>query len=78
MAAYDSSSSRRRRRLQHRIQSTANLPFLFSGANYTSQQVTDLAERYAAELSRLSTVLQPGNAMGSLALPANHKSVERQ
>ncbi len=34
-----------------------NLPFLFSGANYTSQQVTDLAQRYTTELSRLHSVL---------------------
>lgn len=32
-------------------------PFLFSASNLTSQQVTDTAGRYAAELSRLSTVL---------------------
>jgi hypothetical protein len=37
--------------------SNTNLPFLFSGSNYTSQQVTDSAERYAVELSRLGTVL---------------------
>ena len=34
-----------------------SVPFLFSGSNYTSQQVTQCAERYAAELSRLGTVL---------------------
>ncbi|WP_428533525.1 hypothetical protein [Rhodopila sp.] len=32
-------------------------PFLFSAANFTSQQVTDSAGRYAAELNRLGTVL---------------------
>jgi hypothetical protein len=31
---------------------------LFSGANYTSQQVTELAERYTTELNRLQTVLR--------------------
>ena len=35
-----------------------NLPFLFSGSNYSSQQVTDAAERYTAELNRLNTVLK--------------------
>ena len=34
-----------------------NSPFLFSGANFTSQQVTDLTQRYSAELSRLRTIL---------------------
>ena len=32
-------------------------PFLFSAANFTSQQVADSAGRYAAELSRLGTVV---------------------
>jgi hypothetical protein len=35
----------------------ANTGFLFSGSNYTSQQVTDSAERYAEELTRLGTIL---------------------
>jgi hypothetical protein len=39
------------------VESAATLPFLFSASNYTEQQVTDAAERYAAELSRLGTVL---------------------
>ncbi len=34
-----------------------NLPFLFSGSNYSAQQVNDLAGRYTAELGRLATVL---------------------
>ena len=33
------------------------LAFLFSGANYTSQQVTDSAKRYTAELGRLEHLL---------------------
>jgi hypothetical protein len=37
--------------------STPNLPFLFSGANFTFQQVTDMAQRYTTELNRLRTVL---------------------
>ena len=37
--------------------STPNLPFLFSGANFTFQQVTDLAQRYTTELNRLRTVI---------------------
>ena len=32
-------------------------PFLFSAANFTSQQVENSAERFAAELSRLATVV---------------------
>jgi hypothetical protein len=32
-------------------------PFLFSASNFTSQQVADSAGRYAAELSRLGTVM---------------------
>lgn len=32
-------------------------PFLFAGTNLTSQQVTDAAGRFAAEVNRLSTVL---------------------
>jgi hypothetical protein len=34
-----------------------NQPFLFSAANFTSQQVTDTAGRFTAELARLGTVL---------------------
>jgi hypothetical protein len=36
---------------------SATLPFLFSASNYTAQQVTDAAARYATELTRLGTVL---------------------
>jgi hypothetical protein len=54
MAAYDSGSGVP---IGNQGPSTPNLPFLFSGANYTSQQVTDSASRYTAELGRLSTVL---------------------
>ena len=56
MAAYDSVSSGGGP-IGNQGSSTVNLPFLFSGANYTSQQVTDSANRYTAELGRLSTVL---------------------
>jgi hypothetical protein len=34
-----------------------NQPFLFSASNFTSQQVTDTAGRYATELSRLGVLL---------------------
>jgi hypothetical protein len=54
MAAYDSGSGGP---TGNQGSSTPNLPFLFSGANYTSRQVTDSANRYTAELGRLSTVL---------------------
>jgi prophage tail gpP-like protein len=36
---------------------TTAQPFLFSASNLTSQQVTNTAERYSRELSRLGTVL---------------------
>ena len=39
------------------FESSGIQPFLFSAANFTSQQVTDSAGRYAAELSRLGTVV---------------------
>ena len=35
-----------------------SLPFLFSGSNYTSQQVTDSMSQYGAELTRLATTLR--------------------
>lgn len=44
---------------------TPSLPFLFSGSNYTSQQVTDSMSQYSTELARLSTTLRiemPWNA----------------
>jgi hypothetical protein len=56
MAAYDSDSSGEAAPTD-RDSSSTNLSFLFSGSNYTPQQVSDAAERYAAELSRLGTVL---------------------
>jgi hypothetical protein len=57
MAAYDSGGSSGGA-VTNQGSSVANLPFLFSGANYTFQQVTDLAARYTTELSRLGTVLK--------------------
>jgi len=56
MMTYDSASPGAEA-IANQDASTANLPFLFSGANYTSQQVTDSAQRYTTELSRLGTVL---------------------
>jgi hypothetical protein len=38
-------------------QGAPSLPFLFSGSNYTSQQVSALTNQYAAELARLSIML---------------------
>lgn len=56
MASYDSDLS------QEGSNATANIPnmqpFLFCGSNFTSQQSTDSAARYAAELSHLNTVLE--------------------
>ncbi len=37
--------------------SSSALPFLFSAPNYTAQQVTDAAGRYASELTSLNTVV---------------------
>lgn len=37
---------------------SSSLPFLFAGSNYTSQQVTDTASQYTAEIGRLTTVLR--------------------
>jgi prophage tail gpP-like protein len=37
--------------------STNNQPFLFSASNFTAQQVSDAAGRYAAELGRLNIML---------------------
>ena len=41
----------------HADPTTSSLPFLFSGSNYTSQQVNDAAGRYTTELGQLGTVL---------------------
>ena len=35
-----------------------SLPFLFSGANYTSEQAADVMRQFTAELGRLATVLR--------------------
>ena len=56
MAAYDSDSSAGGA-IANPGSTATSLPFLFSGSNYTSQQVTDAAQCYTAELKRLSTVL---------------------
>jgi phage protein D len=60
MAAYDSGNSSVGTIAADQSASARNLPFLFSGSNYTAQQVTDAAERYTAELTRLGTVLNLG------------------
>ena len=44
--------------VNHLNSSSSSLPFLFSGSNFTSQQVQDAAQRYSTELSRLGTVLK--------------------
>ena len=56
MAAYDSNSSAAASSSSAGLD-TAAPAFLFSGSNLTSQQVSDAAERYTAELRRLSTIL---------------------
>jgi hypothetical protein len=56
MAAYDSESAAAISTSSGAL-GTAAPAFLFSGSNYTSQQVSDAAERYTAELKRLSTIL---------------------
>lgn len=50
MASYDSHS-------QQILANAGNPPFLFSSSNFTSQQVTDSASRYTAEIGRLATTL---------------------
>ncbi len=56
MAAYRSNNVDQST-IENQGSSAPNLPFLFSGSNYTSQQVSDLTGQYAAELARLGTVL---------------------
>ena len=57
MASYDSNHEGDGTNSSPGSSAVSNQPFLFSASNFTSQQVTDSAGRYAAELSRLSTVL---------------------
>jgi phage protein D len=57
MAAYDSDNPDGSTSTDQASSSTVNLPFLFSGSNYTAQQVAASAQRYAAELGRLGSVL---------------------
>jgi phage protein D len=57
MMAYDSGNAGSAAAGGDQAASAATLPFLFSASNYTAQQVTEAAERYAAELTRLGTVL---------------------
>jgi hypothetical protein len=69
MASYDSNNSGDSSS-PSQVSSAANAqPFLFAASNFTSQEVTDSAGRYAAELSRLGTVLHaemPWNLLLSL------------
>jgi hypothetical protein len=58
MAAYQSSSVSEPAAANAGPPSGAKPSFLFSGSNYTSGQVSDLAGRYAAELGRLTTILE--------------------
>jgi hypothetical protein len=57
MASFDSNSQGDGAYTSQGVASPGDQPFLFSAANLTSQQVTDTAGRFAAELSRLSSVL---------------------
>jgi hypothetical protein len=57
MASYGSNSSGDGTDTVALNSAPSDQPFLFSGSNLTSQQVTDSAGRYAAELGRLGTVL---------------------
>jgi hypothetical protein len=56
MAAYDSDNPADATSAD-KTSSTVNRPFLFSGSNYTAQQVATSAQRYAIELGRMGTVL---------------------
>jgi prophage tail gpP-like protein len=57
MASYDTNSSGGDADTSQASTSASDQPFLFPASNFTSQQVTDSAERYAAELNRLAVVL---------------------
>jgi hypothetical protein len=60
MASYNSTAAGSGTDAVDQSVSAGSVPFLFSGSNYTSQQVTDAADRYTAELVRLRTVLHLG------------------
>jgi hypothetical protein len=57
MASYDSNSAGDGAVTAQTAFKASNQPYLFSASNFTSQQVTDSAGRYAAELNRLGIVL---------------------
>jgi hypothetical protein len=57
MTSYDGNSSGGNSDASQTSSVPNDKAFLFSASNFTSQQVTDSAGRYAAELSRLRTVL---------------------
>jgi hypothetical protein len=57
MASYDSNGASGGAGATQTPSTSGDQPFLFSASNFTSQQVTDSAGRYAAELSRLGIVL---------------------
>jgi len=57
MASYDSNSPSGNALPTQTTFTATNQPYLFSASNFTSQQVTDTAGRYATELGRLGVVL---------------------
>ena len=57
MAAYASNATGGDLGTTQPITNTNTQPFLFSASNFTSQQVSDTAARFAAELHRLGTVM---------------------
>ena len=57
MASYNSNSTSDGGGTIQNASTTSGQPFLFSASNFTSQQVSDSAGRYAAELSRLGILL---------------------
>jgi hypothetical protein len=57
MMSYDSADPGNGTSAPQATSVTNGQPFLFSASNFTSQQVTDSAGRYAAELSRLGILL---------------------
>jgi phage protein D len=57
MMSYDSNNSGDGGSTTQPASAANDRPFLFCASNFTSQQVTDSAMRYASELSRLGTVL---------------------
>jgi phage protein D len=69
MAAYDSSTTAGSSTAAQTSIATGNQPYLFSAANFNSEQVTQTAARYTAEINRLRTTLLMEMPWDLLMLP---------